>query len=544
MNEAGSAWVEALAASLVEALPRLYQCPAAPGQPEDLAGLLAALSIALAEGQLEIPLTAAEQEAVTASPLAAGEASPLVLVEGRLAWRRWHQQRQAVLMQLLQRAAFAPPEAPAPAAIAALVEAHGNGLDADQQRAVAAVLRHRLVLLEGGPGTGKTSTVARMLAAVRAQRPSCRIQLAAPTGKAAARLRTAIASAHPDLSCSTLHRLLESQGERFRRHRHHLLDLDLLVVDEVSMVDLALMEALLDALPESAQLVLVGDGAQLPPVAPGPVLLELQRPEQRLALAEAAVQLRISYRNAGAIAELAAWLRSQLECAPPAPPDTPAAPALALALKEQLALLKPGANLHWHPSQPQRLPGLLVERLRAHQAQLQQLSEPEQLATAAGAERLLASLEQCLVLSPVRKGPWGVDAVHRALLGEGLERGPRHWPLGTPVLCSVNADELGLANGDLGVLVERQGERRLLFAPAGSGEPLWVHPAQLPAVQPALALTVHKAQGSEAQEVWVLLPESERTCDRLLYTALTRARQQAHLITTPRSSPSAKPARA
>ena len=542
MNEAGSAWVDALAASLVEALPRLYHCPAAPGQPEDLAGLLAALSIALAEGQLEIPLTAAEQAAVAASPLAAGAASPLVLVEGRLAWRRWHQQRQAVLVQLLQRAAFAPPEALAPAAIAALVEAHGNGLDADQQRAVAAVLRHRLVLLEGGPGTGKTSTVARMLAAVRAQRPSCRIHLAAPTGKAAARLRSAIASAHPDLSCSTLHRLLESQGQRFRRHRHHPLDLDLLVVDEVSMVDLALMEALLDALPEQAQLVLVGDGAQLPPVAPGPVLLELQRPEQRLALAEAAVQLRTSYRNAGAIAELATWLRSQLDSEPPAPANSPA--AHARALKEQLALLKTGANLHWHASQPQRLPSLLVERLRAHQAQLQQLSQPEQLATPGGAERLLASLEQCLVLSPVRKGPWGVEAVHRALLGEGLERGPRHWPLGTPVLCSVNEDELGLANGDLGVLVERQGERRLLFAPAGSGEPLWVHPAQLPAVQPALALTVHKAQGSEATEVWVLLPESERHCDRLLYTALTRARQQAHLITTPRSSPSANPARA
>ncbi len=540
MNEAGSEWVDALAASLVEALPRLYQCPAAADQREDLAGLLAALSIALAEGQLEIPLTAAEQAAVAASPLAAGAASPLVLVQGRLAWRRWHQQRQGVLQQLLQRAACAPPEAPAPSAIAALVEAHGDGLDADQQRAVAAVLRHRLVLLEGGPGTGKTSTVARMLAAVRAQRPSCRIHLAAPTGKAAARLRSAIASAHPDISCSTLHRLLESQGERFRRHRHHPLDLDLLVVDEVSMVDLALMEALLDALPESAQLVLVGDGAQLPPVAPGPVLLELQRPEQRLALAEAAVQLRTGYRNAGAIAGLAAWLRSQLTSEPP--PGTPA--GHGLALKGQLALLKAGANLHWHPSQPQRLPTLLVERLRAHQAQLQQLSQPEHLATPAGAERLLARLEQCLVLSPVRKGPWGVDAVHRALLGEGLERGPRHWPLGTPVLCSVNQDELGLANGDLGVLVERQGERRLLFAPAGSGEPLWVHPAQLPAVQPALALTVHKAQGSEAHEVWVLLPESERNCDRLLYTALTRARQQAHLITTPHGSPSANPARA
>ena len=151
-------------------------------------------------------------------------------------------------------------------------------LDAQQRQAVATLLHQGLVLLEGGPGTGKTSTVAGMIAALRAREPGARIHLAAPTGKAAARLRAATGGTLP---CTTLHRLLESRGERFGRHRGRPLDLDLLVVDEVSMVDLGLMGALLEALPDACRLVLVGDPAQLPPIAPGAVLQELQRPDRR-----------------------------------------------------------------------------------------------------------------------------------------------------------------------------------------------------------------------------------------------------------------------
>ena len=139
-------------------------------------------------------------------------------------------------------------------------------------------LRQGLVLLEGGPGTGKTSTVAAMITAHRARQPDARVHLAAPTGKAAGRLRTATGGTLP---CTTLHRLLESRGDRFGRHRGRPLDLDLLVVDEVSMVDLGLMGALLEALPSACRLVLVGDPGQLSPIAPGAVLQDLQRPEHR-----------------------------------------------------------------------------------------------------------------------------------------------------------------------------------------------------------------------------------------------------------------------
>ncbi len=505
-------WLTALVAGLQEALPRLHGCQSDPLVEE----LIGDLTAALAEGRLEITLPSpAHRRALLASPLLRDAAGPLVLEGDQLQWRLWHQQRQVVLLALRQRAQQPLPSLAEPGAaerVLALVAAHGDGLDPRQQAAVAAVLSRPLVLLEGGPGTGKTSTVSRMLAAVLAQQPGCRVQLAAPTGKAAARLRAS--QGQSNWPCSTLHRLLQSRGEGFARNRHQPLALDLLVIDEVSMVDVPLMQALLDALPPACRLVLVGDRAQLPPVGPGSVLQDLQSPALRSALGPGAVELTRVYRNNGALAAVAAALR-----------------AGAQDLEPLLAPLPPQANLQWLQQPPARLPQVLLARLRQQQQQLQTLAAGTDPASPMAAARLLDQLERFLVLTPLRRGRWGVDAIHRALLGDGFLASPQLWPLGTPVLCPVNRDDLGLANGDLGVLVAREGRRQLLFAPAGSTDPLWVHPALLPGVQPALALTVHKAQGSEADEVWVLLPEAVRQARPLLYTALTRARQRAWLIT-------------
>jgi exodeoxyribonuclease V alpha subunit len=394
---------------------------------------------------------------------------------------------------------------------------------------VQAVLERQLVLLEGGPGTGKTSTVLAMVEAVVHQQPDCRIQLAAPTGKAAARLKAAIAPLA--LPCTTLHRLLESRGERFGRNRRHPLPLDLVVVDEVSMVDLALMQALLEALPSESRLVLVGDSGQLPPIGAGAVLLELNAPEQRQRLGDASVRLQTTYRNNGAIAAVASTLVGT-------PDDSIALPPATLA---SLANLGPSDNLIWQQQSPRRLPEGLLLRLKRRQLQLQELcqntptNDPSNDPGVVAAAQLLAELETLLVLTPLRRGRWGVEAIHQELLGAAAQSGPQHWPIGTPVLCQRNLNDLGLANGDVGLVVEREGSKRLLFGVAGSvaDSPahLLIHPAQLPDAQPAFALTVHKAQGSEADEVWILMGESGRPCQRLLYTALTRAKQRAILMT-------------
>ncbi|AFY28091.1 ATP-dependent DNA helicase [Cyanobium gracile] len=548
-------WVGALALSLAEALPRLHGTP-----PDPLVGeLIAALTAALARGELELDLRGprpaevseaawpeGHRRALAASSLAGDPDGPLALEEGRLQWRRWQRQRQAVLEALVDRAGALVPGGDGEAPGAAEPGAAGPGaagpgaaepgaprsLDARQRQALAAVLRHGLVLLEGGPGTGKTSTVAAMIAAHRVHQPDARIHLAAPTGKAAGRLRAATGGALP---CTTLHRLLESRGDRFGRHRGRPLDLDLLVVDEVSMVDLGLMGALLEALPSACRLVLVGDPAQLPPIAPGAVLQDLQRPEHRRRLGGAAITLTTTYRNAGAIAAVAAALRQGLGAAP-APQD----PDPIAAIRPLLQALDDTDNLHWRPCSPRTLPAELLERLRRHQDALARLAGHCRPGSPRGCRALLAERDRLLVMAPQRQGRWGLEAIHRTLLGARRDGDLQDLPPGTPVLCRRNLPELDLANGDVGVLVGGPGpSARLLFGD-GEGEPLWIHPGQLAgAAEPALALTVHKAQGSEAEEVIVLLPSGTARDGRLLYTALTRARQAALLISEQEDGPMA-----
>jgi exodeoxyribonuclease V alpha subunit len=532
--------MSALAAALYDTLLR-RQPPAAGVDPALLQPLIAALIEALEQGELGLDLRQAELpegclEALAASSwlveakeLAgrASDADPwpdeaLLVRDGPwLRWRRWQEQLQRCLSGVITRAST--PLTPAPSAGAlkkALAAVTAGGLDAQQLAATEALLQRQLVLLLGGPGTGKTSTVARMLEAALAIEPQLRIQLAAPTGKAAARLSAALSGA-PALPCSTLHRLLEARGSnRFGRDARRPLELDLLVVDEVSMVDLPLMSALLTALPPTARLLLVGDAGQLPPVGTGAVLEELCRPACREQLGAAVIELTTTYRNNGAIAAVAAALRH--------PPTSGREPLEAL--RPQLEQLPPEANLQWLEAPLPQLPTAVLQPLREQQQRLLELSQAlrwqEEHVHPEDSAALLIALEDRIALSPLRQGPWGVEALHRALLGSALGAPLERWPLGTPVLNRLNRPEQELANGDIGVLVERDGQRLVLMS---AGRVL--HPARLAGAEPALALTVHKAQGSQYAEVLLLLPPSRHGDPRLLYTGLTRARKRVLLVT-------------
>lgn len=550
--------MSALAQALLESLERLLPPGPAAAQRAEVAALIGSLTAALEQGELGLDLegdppanleaalwpsrylSALEGSGWLADADALTPTAPLVRDGRWLRWRRWHEQLQQCMQTLLERASSSvEPQVSAQALRAARQTATASGLDASQSDAVAALLEHRLVLLRGGPGTGKTSTVVAMLAEALRQQPLLQIHLAAPTGKAAARLEAAVrqgaqrAELEPEIAqplqalpCSTLHRLLEAQGDgRFRRDRRRPLELDLLVLDEMSMVDLPLMAALLTALPLQARLLLVGDPGQLPPVGAGAVLEELCRPARLEALGGAAVELRTTYRNNGAIAALASCLREQ-------PAELP----------RQLNALQGGDNVQWWPSASQRLPMPLLERLRLHQRQLRELAgalawDPAGEPDPASAAALLEALDDCIALSPVRQGAWGVEALHRTLLPEAATAPIQRWPLGTPVLNRLNRPEQGLANGDIGVLVQRGNERWLLLP-----GPRLLHPARFGAAQPALALTVHKAQGSQYNEVLLLVPPSRHSDPRLLYTGLTRARQRAVLITpTDAPTPPSRP---
>jgi exodeoxyribonuclease V alpha subunit len=236
------------------------------------------------------------------------------------------------------------------------------------------------------------------------------------------------------------------------------------------------------------------------------------------------VELRTTYRNDGAIATLASVLRHQ---------SVPGSELLQ-ALRPQLEQLRPGDNVVWQEAPAARPPADALARLREHQQRLaelaQALGELDPTASPAvppAADALLGELERLILLSPVREGPWGVEGVQRALLGEALGGGMQRWPIGTPVLNRRNLPEQELANGDIGVLVAAAGDGRLVLFPGGR----LLHPARLPGAEPALALTVHKAQGSQYGEVLLVLPSGRQLGARLLYTGLTRARRCARLYT-------------
>jgi len=394
-------------------------------------------------------------------------------------------------------------------------------------------------IITGGPGTGKTTRVAATLVAMVTDTPGLRVALAAPTGKAAARLTESIrlriasdgitAHASPevqralrDLEARTLHRLLSYSGDTdtYRRTAANPLPYDLVIIDEASMVDVLLLDAVLQALRPGARLMLVGDHHQLSSVDAGDVLGVLCRaaadamPEEPLH--RAVTRLTTSWRFAGD-AGIGALARAILAG------DGDA----ALAAGRAVASSEPGN-------------GAALVRVMSPDALTSPL-EPviphlERCLAATSPEALLTALDAFRLLTPEREGRWGVRglnaAVERWLARHGR---PVHepWYHGRPVLVTANDYATKVFNGDIGVVWTHDGRTAVHFR-ALDGSLRSIAAGRLPAVETAWALTVHKAQGSEFDDVVVVLPpEASRVMSReLLYTAVTRARRQVTIIGT------------
>lgn len=376
-------------------------------------------------------------------------------------------------------------------------------------------------IITGGPGTGKTTMVARMLTELVAREPELRVALAAPTGKAAARVSETMRQrlgilaaddatrAHVPAVAQTLHRLLGYRpwNDRFERNQDNPLGEDLVIVDEASMVDVLMMDALLRALKPGARLILVGDHNQLASVDAGDVLGALCR------AAHAA--------GPGApLYECVTWLTKSWRFE-----KHPAIGALANAILagDPEAVMKvcvdgSQSDVQLNPPPPDT--DTLLAPL---------LSHLEECLNAASPAALLGALERFRVLAPEREGRLGVEGINIAIERWLTRRGhPVHerWYHGRPVLVTANDYSTGIFNGDLGV-IWREGDSVMVHFPADGGGTRAVAPAKLPLVATAWAMTVHKSQGSEFDEVLVVLPEHKSRVlgGELLYTAVTRARQ-------------------
>ncbi len=399
----------------------------------------------------------------------------------------------------------------------------GDPREADQRRAVRTAVRARTTVIAGGPGTGKTTTVARLVAAVADQfssRPKpLRFALAAPTGKAAARLSEALGSAGlsgrlgPDATRAvTLHRLLGARPEHAPRHgRTNPLPVDLVVVDEMSMVPLTLMARLLEALSPRTRLVMVGDPDQLTPVDAGAVLADLTAaplpgPDPSCG---AVVELRHGFRFDTGIAALAHDVR-------------------AGDVERVLATVHADPSVEFVPCDPATTDLAALPRLRA--ALVEQGRTIHDAAMAGDVLGATRALDSHRLLCAHRTGPYGVgrwSAMAQQVQHVSTAGNPQEWFVGRPLLATVNVAELGLSNGDTGVVVDTPQGLRAAMSNGRSYPPFL-----LDGVETMFALTVHKSQGSQFDRLTLVLPapDSPLLTRELLYTAITRARHGVCII--------------
>ncbi|MGD0258684.1 MAG: exodeoxyribonuclease V subunit alpha [Verrucomicrobiota bacterium] len=494
-----------------------------------------------------------------------GDFKPLILdARHRLYLHRYWEYEQSLAAAILKRAADLPPQPDSPTLTqklhALFPPEPGETINWQCVAALAAV-RRKFCVISGGPGTGKTHTLVLILALLLEleRNRKLRIAVAAPTGKAAARIQDSIRTVKATLACdeatraqlperaTTIHRLLGylPDSARFRHNADNPLPFDVVAVDEASMVDLALMAKLFQAIPPSARVILLGDKDQLASVEAGAVLGDIcsaaasdaspLSPSQgeragvrgpllplgsgaqgRAALADCVVQLKKNYRfgqhsaiyrlsnaiNEGRAENVLQILR---DCGANAADDLISAPLPRRAeLKEALRA---------------RVTAGFTEFLKA--------SDP--LAA-------LAALARFRILCALREGPFGVAGLNQAteeILEEaGLIRPQNLWYARRPIMITRNDYNLKLFNGDIGLLLPDAdtGEPRAFF-PGPDNTLRKFLPLRLPEHETAYALTVHKSQGSEFDRVLLILPDRESPVlsRELLYTGITRARTSVEL---------------
>lgn len=496
-----------------------------------------------------------------ASPLVGG---PLRLHGSRMWLSRYWDQESLVADELLTRCDTAPDDLD--------VDVLQNGLDrlfapndADQRAAAAVCALARVSVLAGGPGTGKTTTVSRLLALLREQHPDWRIALAAPTGKAAARLEEAVrssTSALPpgdqarlgDLPATTLHRLLGWRPEartRFRHDRGNRLPYEVVVVDETSMVSLTMMARLLEALRPSTRLLLVGDADQLASVEAGAVLgdlVETTTPGGRTAARASALHALLPVATAAQVSDSpGARVRdgvATLVVNHRFPPESGIA-RLAAAVKNgdgpaALDVLQdPTVNdVELLPLADNAFPtDAVTDQVRS---EVQRTGAALHAAAAAGdAAAALAALDAHRLLCAHRRGPRGVSywsSLMTRWLSEvqpAADRADGHY-VGEPLIVTTNDYEIGLYNGDTGVVYDDT-TRGLTAAFGRGGDPKVVSLVRLGAVSRLHAMTVHRSQGSQFEVVTVVLPPATSPLGTrgTLYTATTRAVRKVRLIGSP-----------
>jgi len=403
-----------------------------------------------------------------------------------------------------------------------------------QKVAVTVALTRQLAVISGGPGTGKTTIVMKILQCLRQQYQDITIALAAPTGKAATRLQHAIGE-QQQVEVKTLHRLLgiTETNERGRYNAERTLAVDVLIVDEASMIDISLMAKLLNALPATARLILLGDSQQLASVESGAVLANLSQQQQGQFSADfierhALLGLASTEQNVVKHPLMDSFVRLQHSYRFDA--DSligQLAKAVNLGEPRQaMDVLAKSASLLQAPTAA-NIQQTIVNGYTHYIEAVEQEND---------AISCLTAFEQFRVLTATRQGPHSVASVNQLMMRYLMQRGwqsQKAFYRGRPIMITQNDYRQGLFNGDTGIILpDEMGVFKACFLQ--NHTPRWVALNRLPAHETVFAMTIHKSQGSEFDTVCVLLPVEESTLlnRELLYTAITRARKQLSILAT------------
>ena len=484
-----------------------------------------------------------------------GDKSPIVLNGELISWRRTHNEIKETIHKILVRNQSI--NKLSKEFHVRINSKNLKHLNIQQIEAVNLVESEQIILLSGGPGTGKTSTILQMLLQALTKNPTLVIAMAAPTGKAAKKLKDTIQVGIEDfedtlkdklsnIPSKTLHKWLEAGPNGFRRNSKRLLNLDLIVVDEMSMVDLSTINGLLDSLPKSCQIILVGDPDQLLPIGSGGIWQILHDKGTKTNFQSNSVKLTKSYRNKGDIALLRNTLKDKG----------------VDAFWDLLSMKEDSSNTSHYLSSLKSIPDKVVSTLFNYRKKLKELTEncinyiPNEAWQSSMNEvnqsveiiKLFKFIDNLLILCPQKYGPWGVKKIHEFLLGNKFEEEVHKWEQGTPIMARSNQPEIGLANGDVGIIIGNGKKRRFLFNVFSEEQRLvtrLINPSRLNMYDAAYAMTIHKAQGSEADQVLLLWPSTSKFTEdntlknfysddnekRMLYTAITRAKKQLLVIT-------------
>jgi exodeoxyribonuclease V alpha subunit len=467
-----------------------------------------------------------------------GQLSPLVLdATGRLyLYRYWHYEQELARM-LLQKAGISSANIDETILLDGLARLFPGSVEREddgQKKAAVIALHRQFCVISGAPGTGKTSTVVRILALLLEQDEGKRqrIAMAAPTGKAAARLKTSINDIKHSLDCSdevksaipddvvTIHRLLGtlSGSARFRYSASNPLPFDTVIVDEASMVALPLMSMLVTALKPDARLILLGDRDQLASIEPGSVFGDIcsagaDNPASSLNGSLVILEKNYRFQAGSGIAEISSAVNGGL-------------------VREAVELLKSHAS------------GIVWQELPAREELQHALAKVvvegyKRYLDAASPSEALERFDRFRILCALREGPYGVSGLNRTveniLAREGLIRPTGTFYRGRPLMITVNNYAMRLFNGDTGILFpdpENGGMLRAFFL-APDGRVRSIPSERLPLHETAFAITIHKSQGSEFEQVLMLLPpvDGEILTRELLYTGITRAKESVEIWT-------------